>query len=125
VSELADEARELVDELIREKSNAKRAELRAKEHKLEETREKLRTLRAHKDTLASPYVLRRLRALEQALTHKPLSVVEVNRALKEAVGRIVINPETAELLLHWHHAEGEPTDAGPFHTRHYRGFDVP
>jgi DNA invertase Pin-like site-specific DNA recombinase len=124
VSELTDKARELVDELIREKTNAKRAELRAKERELEEAREKLRSLRARKDTLASPYVLGRLRALEQALTHKPLNVMEANKALKEAVSRIVINPETAELLLHWHHALEQPTDAGPFQSRHYRGFEA-
>jgi Resolvase, N terminal domain/Recombinase/Recombinase zinc beta ribbon domain len=123
VSELADEARELVDELIREKSDAKRTELREKERELEEAREDLRSLRTRRDTLASPYVTRRLQALEQALTRKPLSVVEVNKALKEAVNRIVINPETAELVLHWHHAPEQPTDAGPFATRHYTGFE--
>jgi len=124
VSELANEARELVDELIREKSNAKRAELRAKERKLEEAREKLRALRARKDTLATPYVMHRLRALEQALTRKPLNVVEANKALKEAVGRVVLNPETAELLLHWHHAPEQPTNAGWVQSRHYRGFEA-
>jgi DNA invertase Pin-like site-specific DNA recombinase len=123
MSELADEARELVDELIRDKSNVKRVALRAKERELEEARERLRALRAHKDTLASPYVLRRLRALEQALTRKPLNVVEANKALKEAVGRIVLNPETAELLLHWPHAPEQPTNAGPFYSRHYKGFE--
>jgi hypothetical protein len=45
--------------------------------------------------------------------------------LKETVSRIVINPETAELLLHWHHAQEQPTDAGPFASRHYKGFDEP
>jgi hypothetical protein len=127
VSVLGNQARVLVNELVREKSNAKRTELRAKERELDEARERLRDLRARKDTLASPYVMRRLRALEQALirplTYKPLNVVEANKALKEAVGRIVINPETATLLLHWHHAPEQPTDAGPFHTRHYRMFD--
>jgi len=68
-------------------------------------------------------VTRRLQALEQALTHKPLSVVEANKALKEVVNRIVINPETAELLLHWHHAPEQPTDAGPFQSRHYTAFN--
>jgi hypothetical protein len=51
--------------------------------------------------------------------------VEANKALKETVSRIVINPETAELLLHWHHAQEQPTDAGPFASRHYKGFDEP
>jgi predicted nuclease with TOPRIM domain len=123
VSLLADEARELVDELIREKSEAKRTELREKEREIDETRERLRSLREHRDTLATPYVRRRLQALERALTHKPLNVVEANKALKETVSRIVINPETAELALHWHHAPEQPTDAGPFASRHMTTFD--
>jgi DNA invertase Pin-like site-specific DNA recombinase len=123
VDVMADEARELVDELIREKSSAKRTALREKERELEEARERLRSLRARQDTLAKPYVTKRLLALEQALTRKPLSVVEANKALKEAVSRIVINPESAELALHWHHAPEQPTDAGPFHSRHYTGFE--
>jgi hypothetical protein len=100
-----------------------RAALREKERELAEARERLRSLRVRRDTLARPYVTRRLQALEQALTRKPLNVVEANKALKEAVSRIVINPETAELLLHWHHAPEQPTDAGPFHSRHYTTFD--
>jgi DNA invertase Pin-like site-specific DNA recombinase len=123
VSELTDEARDLVDELIREKSDAKRTELRQKEHELEEARKRLRTLRARRDTLAKPYVQRRLQALEQALTRKPLNVVEANKALKEAVSHIVLNPETAELTLHWHHAPDQPTEAGTFFSRHYTMFD--
>jgi hypothetical protein len=78
-----------------------------------------------RDTLATPYVARRLQALEQPLTRKPLNVVDANKALKEVVGRVVINPETAKLLLHWHHALGQPTDAGPFASRHFTGFDEP
>jgi hypothetical protein len=83
----------------------------------------LRQLRARRDRLASPYVARRLQTLEQTLTHKPLNVVEANKALKEAVSRIVINPEAAELVLHWHHAPEQPTEAGPFASRHMTTFD--
>jgi hypothetical protein len=35
----------------------------------------------------------------------------------------VINPETAELTLHWHHAPDQPTEAGPFASRHMTTFD--
>jgi hypothetical protein len=69
-------------------------------------------------------VARRLRALERALTRKPLNVVEANKALKEAVSRIVINPESTALTLHWHHAPDQPTDAGRFASRHMTTFDV-
>jgi hypothetical protein len=36
----------------------------------------------------------------------------------------LLNPETAELTLHWHHAPEQPTDAGPFASRHMTTFDV-
>jgi DNA invertase Pin-like site-specific DNA recombinase len=123
VGVIADEARDLTDELIREKSNAVRTRLREKERELEAARERLHSLRAQRDTLTSPYVARKLQALEQALTHKPLNVVEANKALKEAVSHIVLNPESAELTLHWHHAPEQPTEAGTFFSRHYTMFD--
>jgi hypothetical protein len=37
--------------------------------------------------------------------------------------RIVINPESTALTLHWHHAPEQPTQGGPFYSRHYRGFE--
>jgi DNA invertase Pin-like site-specific DNA recombinase len=121
---IADEARDLADELIREKSGVVRARLQEKEQELEATRERLRDLRAHRDTLAQPYVQRRLDALQAALRHKPFSVTLVNTALKEAVSKIVLDPETASLAIHWHHAPEQPTEGVPFVSRHYRhGFD--
>jgi hypothetical protein len=63
-------------------------------------------------------VQRTLQTLEQTLTRKPLNIVHANKALKEAVSRVVINPESAELLLHWHHAPDQPTHAGPFASQH-------
>jgi DNA invertase Pin-like site-specific DNA recombinase len=120
---IADEARDLADELIHEKSNVVRTRLREKEQELEETRERLRSLRARRDTLTKPYVQRRLDALQAALKHEPFSVAKVNTALKEAVSKMVLNPETAQLTIYWHHAPEQPTEAGPFYSRHYRGFD--
>jgi hypothetical protein len=121
---IGDEARELTDELIREKSNAVRARLREKEREFEEARKRLRDLRARRDATAKPYVTRRLQAVEQTLTEEPFEVIAANRALKEAVSRIVINPETAELTIYWLHSE-QPTEGGLFWSRHYTGFDKP
>jgi hypothetical protein len=121
---IGDEAQELTDELIREKSNALRARLREKEREYEEARESLRELRARRDALAKPYVARRLQALEAALAHQPLNVIEANKVLKEAASRIVINPEAGSMLIYWHHAPEQPTEAGPFHSKHNNTFDV-
>ena len=118
----ADEARDLADELIREKSGVLRARLRDKEAELEAARERLRELRTQRKALARPYVLQRLRALRDALRGKPFSVAVVNKALKEAVSKIVLDPEAGRLAIHWHHAS-EPTDDVPFFSRHLKGFE--
>jgi hypothetical protein len=85
-------------------------------------RERLRKLRERRDTLARRYVRRRLTALGKALRRKPLNVVEANKALKEAVSKIVLDPEAGDLTIHWHHSEVS-TEGGPFYSRHCRIFD--
>ena len=74
------------------------------------------------DALARPYVKHKLAALEKMLLQKPLMVAETNRALKEAVSKVVLDPEAAMLIIHWHHAS-EPSYGVPFFSRHIRIFD--
>jgi hypothetical protein len=64
-------------------------------------------------------VLRRLEAIEQALTQKRLNVSEANRALKQAVSRIVMDTECGTLTVHWHHAD-QPSE--PIHFARPRKF---
>jgi hypothetical protein len=111
------QARDLADELIREKSDAVRTRLREKEAEWKATRERLRALKARRDALARPYVQRRLDALMSALQRKPLNVVEANKALKESVSKIVLDPEEGTFAIHWHHAT-EPTEDVPFFSKH-------
>jgi DNA invertase Pin-like site-specific DNA recombinase len=122
VDVIADQARDLTDELVREKSGALRRRLREKEAELEAAQESLRALRAQRDALARPYVQRRLVALEGALVRVPRSVAEVNRALKEAVSKIILDPEAGRLAIYWHH-DSEPTEDVPFFSRHLRVFE--
>ena len=122
VSLIADEARDIADELMLEKSGVLRARLRAKEVELDAARERLRVLLAQRDTLARPYVQRKLAALLGALRRKPFNVADVNKALKVAVSKIVLDPEGGRLAIHWHHAN-EPSDDVPFFSRHSKVFD--
>ena len=48
---------------------------------------------------------RRLAAIEKALTQKPLNISDVNKALKQAVSKIVMDTDWGTLTFHWHHAE--------------------
>jgi hypothetical protein len=65
-----------------------------------------------------------MKAVEQTLTQEPFKVAEATRALKEAASRIVVNPETGSMLIYWYHAPKQPTEAGPFYSKHYNVFDV-
>jgi DNA invertase Pin-like site-specific DNA recombinase len=122
VGVLEDEAQELADELIIERSTTVRQRLQAKERALEAQREELRRLKADRDKSAKPNVERRLQALLTTLTAKTFNVVRANTALKEAASRLVLNPETGELTIFWQHTE-QPSEAGLFYSRHYTGFD--
>ncbi len=122
VSLIADEARDIADELMLEKSDVLRARLRDKEVELDAARERLRVLAAQRDTLARPFVQRKLTALSGALRRKPFNVADVNKALKEAVSKIVLDPEAGRLAIHWHHAS-EHSDDVPFFSRHSKVFD--
>ena len=62
---IADQARDLADELVQEKSGVCGDDLREKEAELEKAKRALRALRARRDALARPYVQRRLEALEE------------------------------------------------------------
>jgi hypothetical protein len=98
-------AEELADIAATEKSDVARRRLREHERELEEAREHVRLLRVRRDTLASASVLRRLDAIEKALTQKRLNVSEVNKTLKQAMSKIVMDVERGTPTFHWHHAE--------------------
>lgn len=114
---LAEDAEDLATFAAREKSEAARRQLRVKEQEAEQVRDAARKLRNDRDTLASANVSRRLKALKDTLTEEPLDVTQANKALKEAVRAVVINPERGTLAIHWHHAD-KPTEGVPFHSRH-------
>lgn len=117
-----EQARRLADELIQEESEVVRLRLRDTEAEWKAARERVRALRAQQEAMAKPYVRLRLDALKKALQRKPLNVSEANRALKEAVSKIVFDPE-GKLTLHWHHAPERPTEDVGFVSRHNRMFD--
>jgi DNA invertase Pin-like site-specific DNA recombinase len=122
VTELIFDTRELVDELVADRSEAARRRLREKEDELEAAQERLRELRTRRDTLAEPSVQRRLAAVQAALEREAFNVVEANTALKQAVEKIVMKPESGTAAIHWWHTE-EPQEV-PLYSRHYKPFDV-
>jgi hypothetical protein len=65
----------------------------------------LRRLRAERDTLTTASVKDRLKAVEKTLRDKGTTVVETNGALREAIRRIVLDPEQGRLWVRWHHSD--------------------
>ena len=112
------QADNLANELIRENSEAMRRRLHETEAEWKAALERLRTLRAQKDALTRPYVQGRLNALKDALRSKPFNVAVANKALKEAVSKIVLEPKEGTFSIYWHHAPENPTEGAPFFSRH-------
>jgi hypothetical protein len=121
VDELADEARDLTSELVATKSPSIRQRLAAVDAQLQEARDQLREAGELRARAASPFVAKRLEAMRDTLLATPLDVALANRALREAVSKIVVNPEVGELDIHWHH--GGQTSGIPVESRHDRPFE--
>ena len=119
-----DLAQELADIAATEKSDAARRRLRAVEEELAGYESKLQDLRSRRDAMSSATVMRRLDAIQGAVTNEPLSVFEANKALKQAVSKIVMDAEGATLSVHWHHAD-EPSEPIYFVSKHNRWDDQP
>ncbi|MBR1280329.1 recombinase family protein [Bradyrhizobium sp. AUGA SZCCT0283] len=96
-------------ELIAEERGSPEATAAAKrireiDRELKETQKQLRDLRAQRDTLTASSVKDRLKAVAQALTNNA-DVVETNRTLRDAIRRIVLDPEQGYLWIRWHHSD--------------------
>lgn len=74
-------------------------------------------MRRHRDATASVYVVKRLQTLRDTLERKPFDISEANRALKQTVKRIVVDPQVGNLTIHWHHSDTTTEDI-PFGSRH-------
>jgi predicted nucleic acid-binding Zn-ribbon protein len=109
----------MADIAAREKSEAARRRLRAVEEELAGYEKKLRDLQALRDSKTSAAVKRRVEAIQQALTQKPLKIAEANKSLRQAVSKVVMDTEDATMTVYWHHAD-EPSDPIRFKSRHQR-----
>jgi DNA invertase Pin-like site-specific DNA recombinase len=120
VDELTDRARKGAALVIEEKSEGARLEMRAAEAELKEAVQRLTKLYAERERLTSETVRRKLETLRGALKRQPLDVVEANKALRQAVSKIVINPERGDLTIYWRHAEDNPSESIVFGGRHMK-----
>jgi hypothetical protein len=94
----------LADDFAIERSVAAKRRLSNAEAELKVVQKNLRDLRAQRDTLTTRSVRDRLKAVQRVLT-SALSVEETNQALRQAIRRIVLDPEQGMLWVQWHHSE--------------------
>jgi hypothetical protein len=119
VGHFSDEASNLADLAAHEKTLVARKRLRDKTKELGEAQASLRTITAQRDTLTTASVRDRLKAVKKALGSASANVVATNQALRQAMSRIVLDPEKARLEVYWHHAP-EAVQVVNFYTRHKR-----
>jgi DNA invertase Pin-like site-specific DNA recombinase len=98
-----------------ERTPALRRVLSERERVLKEIQKDLRDLRTQRDTLTTASVKDRLKAVEHVLTQNA-GITETNGVLRDAIRRIVLDPEQGHLWIRWHHSE--ETQAVLCVTRH-------
>jgi hypothetical protein len=123
LSDMKDEAQELLREFRRTRSATIGQALREAERGIEASEKLLQELRERRERLAAPFVLRRLNVLRQELKRKQFDVVAANGALRAAVQRIMVNPEAASLGVLWR--DSDAISELMFSSRHYTAFDEP
>jgi DNA invertase Pin-like site-specific DNA recombinase len=119
---LGEEAQALLDEWLETRSPSVRRKQRDKELEWEEATKRLREARERRDRLAQPFVMRRLEALRAALTAKPLDVGEANKAMKDTIEMLVLDPKQARLDVYWRDAD--VVGYVFVHSRHSTVFDA-
>lgn len=95
---------DLADLAARDRSPAASRRLANAERELKGIQKQLRELRAKRDTMTTASVKDRLKAVERALTGKA-DVVEVNEVLRDAIKRVVLDPQQGHLWVRWHHSD--------------------
>jgi hypothetical protein len=100
-----DIVRELLDLTISDKSRSARQRLREAEDEMDRLKETLRDTMEHRDALTSINVLKRLAAVETAITAEPMDTGEANKALRGAVRKMIMRPQEGRLDILWHHAD--------------------
>jgi hypothetical protein len=112
------EAKELLELSIVDRSRAARERLRAAEVELERAVGELSERRLKRDTMTSASVMRKLDAISEALATSPLNIVDANRVLRQAIRKMVMRPAKGTLHIYWHHT-GEPQEIS-LYTRRFR-----
>jgi uncharacterized protein YoxC len=102
---LENRAFSLADQLARERSETVRRRLSAVERELKGFQRQMRELRKQRDTLTTASVKDRLKAVEKTLGSTGATVADTNRVLREAMRRIVLDPEQGRLWVRWHHSD--------------------
>ena len=121
---LIENARGLTDELVRTKSDTVRERLNEVESEIHKLFREIDEAKAKREKLTRPFVLRRLENMRDALVGEPFDVAQANKAIREAVERIVIYPEEGNIEIFWSHGGSSGyLERVPVWSRHDKTFD--
>jgi DNA invertase Pin-like site-specific DNA recombinase len=101
LSEMADEAQELLLDFRATRSPTIRQALLKSERDFDAAKAKLQRLKERRERLGMPFVLHRLNTLREELKREPFDVATAHRALLAAVDRIVLHAGGGFIELHW------------------------
>jgi DNA invertase Pin-like site-specific DNA recombinase len=120
IDHLRDDARELLRELRWSRSPTIGEAIREAEREIERQKARLQELRERRERLGTPFVAKRLAALQGALAQTAFDPAAANRALRTAVEKITVNAEEAMLEIHWR--DSDVVRRVPFYSRHITTF---
>jgi hypothetical protein len=113
---------ELLELMIEDRSLAARQRLRSLETEMEEARDNAAELRKRRDTMTSASVMRKLDGIWETLSQSPLNIAEANRALKQALRKMVMRPTEGRLEIHWNHTD-EPQEINLYTSRFWEAVE--
>jgi hypothetical protein len=116
LSELRDEAQALLREFRETRSPTMRAALAEAERNIELNERQLQELRDRRERLGAPFIIRRLNTLREELMRQGFDVAAANRAVKAAVGKVVVDPEGGRINVHWR--DSDAVSEVPIWSRH-------
>jgi hypothetical protein len=117
LGDLTDALNDYLDDYRRTKSEFVRQRAADTERRLGEASVKYRHASAEKVRLASPHVTRRLQKLRDCFKATPLDTPAANRALRDCVKTLIIDPRIGRMDIEWHHSSGQQ-ESVPFTSRH-------
>ena len=121
---LHDDLNYLIDDYAKAKSPAIRVKIDELEKQLEEIKAEVERLTRERENQSPELIKQRIQRLEEVIKAEPWVPSEVNRALRENIKQLRIDPPSATVDVQWQTGDWNK-ESFPFETRHWKpAFDA-